>query len=1251
MSNKIILKKSVVDARIPTTDDLAYGELAINYNNGKLFYKKSDGVDSNNDIIDSFPSQSLLSQSFTTTDLNTTSLSVETIDLSPITHPPHQLGRLFYDQTHGALNIWLDNDTLPQELGQQHWVRVYNNTGSDIDAGKPVYYTGVFNGTPTIEMADATNPMAFNITGLTTHGVLNNSYGYVTTVGVVRNINTAHLQANNRVFLGLTPGATQNASPTYPNYPMCIGYVLISDATNGAIIVEQQNHSVKSFRVVTDAHIGGDLTVSGNLSILGNQSTVTLTNLSVDTSFVYSNSGDTIGQSNTTFTGTGNNDAYFVGHYTGTTTETYYVRIDSVGGGTGGVDTIEWSYVSDFSVIEASGIDLSLTDIVLDAPYNVQIRFATTTGHTLNDVWQGTAGPINIDVGFASNRNTGTSGVGYTHVGAFFDVTDIKWKFFDEYLPEPEGDIDTNHATFHLATVAASIFEGNLTGDVTGNLTGDVTGNLTGDVTGNVTGTSASWAAPIQLTLAGGTTGSVSFNGSSNVTLTSTLNTTDINTHLASGNVGNIVCLDLSASNVDITGDLNVLGTTTTVNQTTLTVSDSKIFLAEGNPSDAIDIALVFQYNDGVNDLSGGIFRDASNEYITFFKDYDPVIVNNIDTTDPTYALATIKAAEFIGDVNWSNVTNRDDILLNSLTVGDLTVTGTTTTNNVSTVSSDSPLIILNQTPTANIDVGIVGQYDIAGTAYGAGLFRDATDGRFKLFTGSQQTFTDSASIDTSATGYSLAILEADQFIGNVAWSNITGRPQSTNDIVEGPNNLYYTDTRARLAISVTDSGGDGSLSYDNTSGVITYTGPSATDVRAHFSGGTGVTITDGSIAIGQAVSTTSDVTFNNVTVNELRGPAELIIDPAGVGDNTGKVIIKGDLQIDGTTTTINSTTISIDDKNLVLAADAADGSVADGAGITINGASATFNYAHIGTKWQANKSIETNSQLISTVAIGTAPLAVTSTTLVSNLNADLLDGQEGSYYLNWGNFTNTPNLLGSIEVTDTDTDYTWAETGTITADTTADTVKLVSGNDINIDADTTNDAIRIKHVDITRTNNTSTASPAHGGSFDVIDSITSSARGHITAVNTKTVTLPNPGTYLSSQNNLVTGLDYGSHVVFSQADTYTPTNVTTDEVVKQIAFLYTQGFLSFEITVSMSRLSSVSASREVYMTKILAIYNSEFDTVYTTEYATMSNVSVPTVAVTVDYDELGIYVNIVNKDINETNAISTNTHIVAHKI
>lgn len=57
----------------------------------------------------------------------------------------------------------------------------------------------------------------------------------------------------------------------------------------------------------------------------------------------------------------------------------------------------------------------------------------------------------------------------------------------------------------------------------------------------------------------------------------------------------------------------------------------------------------------------------------------------------------------------------------------------------------------------------------------------------------------------------------------------------STTDLSEGTN-LYYTDTRAREAVSVTDNGGDGSMSYDSSTGSISYTGPSAAEVRAHLS-------------------------------------------------------------------------------------------------------------------------------------------------------------------------------------------------------------------------------------------------------------------------------------------------------------------------------------------------------------------------------------------------------------------------------
>ena len=56
----------------------------------------------------------------------------------------------------------------------------------------------------------------------------------------------------------------------------------------------------------------------------------------------------------------------------------------------------------------------------------------------------------------------------------------------------------------------------------------------------------------------------------------------------------------------------------------------------------------------------------------------------------------------------------------------------------------------------------------------------------------------------------------------------------------------------------------------------------------------------------------------NNLTIgNELHGPANFVIDPATIGDNTGTVEIKGNLTVQGTQTTVNSTTVDLDHLSL----------------------------------------------------------------------------------------------------------------------------------------------------------------------------------------------------------------------------------------------------------------------------------------------------------------------------------------------
>jgi len=125
--------------------------------------------------------------------------------------------------------------------------------------------------------------------------------------------------------------------------------------------------------------------------------------------------------------------------------------------------------------------------------------------------------------------------------------------------------------------------------------------------------------------------------------------------------------------------------------------------------------------------------------------------------------------------------------------------------------------------------------------------------------------------------------------------------------------------------------------------------------------------------------------TDNDVNVSNLTTRLSEITENVIIGDFTdvtvttsGDLVVTGDLTVNGTTTTINSTTVAIDDLNFSIATDAADSAAANGAGITIGGADATFTYTHSDTSWNMNKSLNITGDLSLTGSItsidGAAP-------------------------------------------------------------------------------------------------------------------------------------------------------------------------------------------------------------------------------------------------------------------------------------
>ena len=71
--------------------------------------------------------------------------------------------------------------------------------------------------------------------------------------------------------------------------------------------------------------------------------------------------------------------------------------------------------------------------------------------------------------------------------------------------------------------------------------------------------------------------------------------------------------------------------------------------------------------------------------------------------------------------------------------------------------------------------------------------------------------------------------------------------------------------------------------------------------------------------------------------------------------DSGDTIVITGNLQVSGTTTTVNSTTVNLNDHNIVLDSGNSTSAVVDGAGITLEGGSgddATFKYSNTGPKF-----------------------------------------------------------------------------------------------------------------------------------------------------------------------------------------------------------------------------------------------------------------------------------------------------------
>ena len=149
----------------------------------------------------------------------------------------------------------------------------------------------------------------------------------------------------------------------------------------------------------------------------------------------------------------------------------------------------------------------------------------------------------------------------------------------------------------------------------------------------------------------------------------------------------------------------------------------------------------------------------------------------------------------------------------------------------------------------------------------------------------------------------------------------------SSSDIPEGTN-LYYTNARARGSVSVTDSGGLGSLAYNNSTGVTTYTGPANSDITGLISvaSGSGLTYSGGEIgtnAIPNSKLANSSLTVGSTaialgaTASTIAGLTSLTATTlySGVADAANSIsIASGNIVFEGSTANGYETTLTTTD-------------------------------------------------------------------------------------------------------------------------------------------------------------------------------------------------------------------------------------------------------------------------------------------------------------------------------------------------
>ena len=468
--------------------------------------------------------------------------------------------------------------------------------------------------------------------------------------------------------------------------------------------------------------------------------------------------------------------------------------------------------------------------------------------------------------------------------------------------------------TIGVSITASNTFTGDITGNITGNVTGNVTGNITGNVTGDLTGnadTATTLATARTIQLSGDVTGSTSFDGSGNVNITTTISSDS--TVLGTDTTGDYVESISGGTGVTITGGTGESSTPTVAIGQAVGTTDNVSF-------GVVTASLTGNVTGNVTgDITGDLTGDVTGTVSSIANHSTSNLSEgtNLYYTDTRFdtRLATKDTDNLTeGSSNLYFTNERVDDRVNSLlTAGaNISLTYDDSANTLTIAATEDNL---SNNDTDDLSEGSSNLYFTnarARSAISAGgdLSYNSTSGvmSFTKRTDAEVRGLVSASGDLSYNSSTGAFSFTERTDAEVRGLLSASGDLSYNSSTGAFSFTQRTDAQVRGLLSAS-----GDLSYNSSTGAFSFTERTDAEVRGLISGSTGVSYNSstGAISIGQAVGTTNDVTFNDVTVS-------------------------GDLTVSGTTTTVNTETINLADNQIVLNSNFTGSSPTENGGIEI---------------------------------------------------------------------------------------------------------------------------------------------------------------------------------------------------------------------------------------------------------------------------------------------------------------------------